>query len=50
MDKFEYAWIEKAVDTIKSGLVKRLESPDGKIKVYECGTIIRIDVKGEAGL
>lgn len=42
----DYAWIQKAIDAIKSGLVKRLDSPDGKMKVYECGTIIRVDIKG----
>lgn len=41
----EYTWIDRAITTIKTGLVNRLDSPDGKIKVYKCGTIIRIDIK-----
>lgn len=36
-------WIVKAIDTIKSGLCQRLEK-DGVI-VYQCGKIIRIDIK-----
>jgi hypothetical protein len=42
----DYEWIKKAVETVKGGLTKKVDSPDGKIKVYECGTIIRIDIKG----
>ena len=42
----DYDWIKKAIDTIESGLVNRLNSPDGKIIVYRCGTIIRVDIKG----
>ena len=40
-----WVWVNKAIETIESGLVKRLDSPNGKIKVYECGTIIRVDIK-----
>lgn len=36
-------WIVQAVNAIKSGLAKKLEK-DGVI-VYQCGTIIRIDIK-----
>lgn len=45
MNKVDYNWIEKAVDTIKSGFVKRLDNESKTIKVYECGTVIRIDIK-----
>lgn len=43
--KIDYDWIAKAVETIKSGFVKRLDNADKTIKVYECGTIIRVDIK-----
>lgn len=36
-------WIIKAVEAIASGLCDRLEK-DG-ITVYQCGKIIRIDIK-----
>lgn len=43
--KIDFAWIEKAVETIKSGLTNRVDSQDKKITVYKCGTVIRIDIK-----
>jgi len=38
-------WLEKAIDTIKSGIADKLEK--GNVTVYKCGKIIRIDIKGE---
>lgn len=37
--------IEKAIETIKSGICNRCDLAEGVI-VYKCGTIIRIDIKG----
>ena len=36
--------IEKAIETIKSGVCNRCDLSEGVI-VYKCGTIIRIDIK-----
>lgn len=41
--KISSKWIAQAINAIKSGLAKKLEK-DGVI-VYQCGTIIRIDIK-----
>lgn len=41
----DYEWIAKAIETIKSGFVKRLDNADKTIKVYQCGSIIRVDIK-----
>lgn len=40
-----WKWIQESVEVIKSGLTNRLDSPNGKIKVYKCGSVIRIDIK-----
>lgn len=44
MDMLDAEWILKAVETVKSGFVDKLEK-DG-VMVYRCGKIIRIDIKG----
>jgi hypothetical protein len=42
----DFEWIEQAVKMLNSStFVDKLESPDGRIKVYRCGLIIRIDIK-----
>jgi len=41
----DFEWIKKAIETIKSGLTPKVISPDKKIQVYQCGQIIRIDIK-----
>ena len=41
----DYEWIAKAIETIKSGFVKRLDNSDKTIAVYQCGSIIRVDIK-----
>ena len=41
----DYEWIAKAIETIKSGFVKRLDNADKTIKVYQCGSIIQMDIK-----
>lgn len=41
----DYDWISKAIETIKSGFVERLDNADKTVKVYRCGTIIRVDIK-----
>jgi hypothetical protein len=38
-------FISKAVHLISEGVVKRLDSPNEKISIYQCGTVIRIDLK-----
>lgn len=43
--EIDYEWIAKAIETIKSGFVKRLDNESKTIKVYECGTVIRVDIK-----
>lgn len=45
MKKDIWQWIEESVAIIKKGLTNKIESPDGKIKVYKCGSVIRIDIK-----
>lgn len=45
LPKLDFKWIEKAVETIKSGLTNKVISPDKKIQVYQCGSVIRIDIK-----
>lgn len=37
-------WINKAIETIKSGIADKLEKDN--IVIYKAGTIIRIDIKG----
>lgn len=37
-------WLNKAIETIKSGICDKLEK--GDITIYRCGKIIRIDIKG----
>lgn len=38
------AWLNKAIEAIKSGLCNKLEK--GNITVYACGSsVIRIDIK-----
>lgn len=41
--KINSKWIVQAIQAIKNGLAQKLEK-DGVI-VYQCGTIIRIDIK-----
>ena len=36
--------IEKAIETIKSGVCNRCDLAEGVI-VYKCGTVIRINIK-----
>lgn len=36
-------WIVKAIETIRSGVADKLEK--NNVKVYQCGDIIRIDIK-----
>lgn len=43
--KIDFKWINKAIETVKSGLTPKVVSPDKKIQVYKCGTVIRIDIK-----
>lgn len=43
-DKLKF--ISDAVDIIRRGITGKVESPDKKIVVYQCGTVIRIDIKG----
>lgn len=38
-------WLSKAIETIKSGFVNKVEKDN--IVIYKCGKIIRIDIKGE---
>jgi hypothetical protein len=42
-DKLKF--ISDAVDIIQRGITGKVISPDKKIQVYQCGTIIRIDIK-----
>lgn len=45
MKEIDYEWLSKAIETVKSGFVPRLDNADKTIKVYSCGTIIRVDIK-----
>ena len=45
MNRTEF--IEKSVEAIKSGLTVKTVSEDKKIMVYKCGSVIRVDIKGE---
>lgn len=36
-------WIVEAIETIRSGVADKLEK--NNVKVYQCGNIIRIDIK-----
>lgn len=38
-------WLIGAIGTIKSGIADKLEK--GKVTIYKCGKIIRIDIKEE---
>ena len=40
-----FEWLDWAIEQIKSGFVNKLERFD--TTVYRCGTIIRIDIKGQ---
>lgn len=44
MDKMLAQKIERAIQTIKDGVCKRVDVTSD-IKVYECKNIIRIDIK-----
>lgn len=41
----DFKWIEKAVETIESGLTNKIVSTDKRVQVYKCGSVIRIDIK-----
>jgi len=41
----DYDWIKKAIETVKSGLTNRVDSPDKSVAVYMCCTVIRVDIK-----
>lgn len=43
----DFSWMQKAIEAIELGITNRIDSPDKKIKVYKCGSIIRIDIKEE---
>ena len=45
MNEIDWAKIENAVNVIKVGICNRCDV-DGVI-VYKCGTVIRIDIKGQ---
>lgn len=44
MSEKTWAKIQEAYDLVARGVSKRVEVDD-RIKVYSCGTIIRIDIK-----
>lgn len=41
----DFNWMQKAIEAIETGITNRIDSPDKKIKIYKCGSIIRIDIK-----
>ena len=41
----DFDWLVKAIETVKSGLTNKVVSPDKKVQVYKCGSVIRIDIK-----
>lgn len=45
MNEIDWAKIENAVNVIKTGICNRCDI-DGVI-AYKCGTVIRIDIKGQ---
>ena len=45
MNKEQMEWIEKSIKVIKDGITNKVVSTDKTIQVYQCGTVIRIDIK-----
>lgn len=43
----DFGWMQKAIEAIEMGITNRIDSPDGKTKIYKCGSVIRIDIKEE---
>lgn len=43
----DFQWIKRAIEAINSGLTKKVISPDKKVQIYQCGSVIRIDIKEE---
>lgn len=41
----DFEWLVKAIETVKSGLTNKVISPDKRVQVYKCGSVIRIDIK-----
>lgn len=39
-------WLNEAVEVVQKGIAQKLEK--NGVTVYQCGTIIRIDIKKEA--
>jgi len=44
MNEKNMMWIEGAIKLVSSGITNRIDNPDKTIKVYSCGTVIRIDI------
>lgn len=42
-------WIRESHEIVRKGITNRLDSPNGNIKVYKCGSIIRVDIKEGTG-
>ena len=38
-------WIRESFEIIRKGITNRMDSPNGNIKIYKCGSVIRIDIK-----
>lgn len=45
MTEQQLKFISDAVEIIQKGITGKVISPDKKIQVYKCGTIIRVDIK-----
>ena len=45
--EIDFGFIKKAVEAVEIGTTTRMDSTDKKIKVYKCGSVIRIDIKEE---
>lgn len=45
MSKEQMEWIEKSISVIESGITNKVVSADKSMQVYQCGSVIRIDIK-----
>ena len=33
-------WVRESYEIVRKGITNRMDSPDGNIKVYKCGSVI----------
>jgi hypothetical protein len=47
MSDEQLEWINNAVNLVKAKVTNKVVSTDKKMQVYQCGSVIRIDIKEE---